>query len=685
MSNDLMFSDEELAQLRGAFFEQATEVVDSLGGLILSVERDPGNIEALRAVKRAVHTLKGDASAFGFDELMHLAHRYEDALNRVATSQGVVSQALIDLLLAGADSLAELLCHYRDDAPKPDLAHLFAGLDALNEEPVDVKPVGVEPADAESASAEPADAEPVEAESVVAEPVSAEPVIEAAAPAATGLSPQKPARKRAPRKKASANPTPVQPTQNLAEPVSSPALPVPTVTAAQEPIISKAVTEEARPLEEQRNTARQTTAGTTLRVESERIDAAMNLIGELIIQRSMIASLSAELAAERQGNERESRLKEAVDLTRRTLSELQESVMRMRLVAIDQVFRRFPRVVRDASIKLGKPLRLEVSGGQTEIDKSIVEVISDPLIHLIRNACDHGIESPEVRRAAGKPEEGVINLCARRVGNQIAVEVEDDGGGINPEKVVAKALQKGLVNAQEIKDWSDHQKISLIFLPEFSTKETVSDLSGRGVGMDVVKTTVDSLGGSIAVSSVLGQGSRFTIKLPLTMAIVRAMLFETAGRRFALPLDEIREITRIRTGETKTVNGREVLRLRERVLPLIRLDEALGLRAAGENHNDGRLFVFVLELGDGRVVGLAVERLYGEQELVLKTVDASLIQSELVAGASILGDGQVVLILDQHAIIEQASIDTRMENITRSQSHPRAAVTRSPARPSAYA
>ncbi|MGH9901883.1 MAG: chemotaxis protein CheA, partial [Pyrinomonadaceae bacterium] len=222
---------------------------------------------------------------------------------------------------------------------------------------------------------------------------------------------------------------------------------------------------------------------------------------------------AAEIEAEGRGDELARRLTEAVALSGRTLSELQESVMRMRLVAIDQVFRRFPRVVRDASVKLGKPLRIEVEGGHTEIDKSVVEIISDPLIHLIRNACDHGVERPEVREVAGKPAEGCIRLVARRAGNQIAVEVEDDGGGIDPARIAAKAVEKNLVTAHEVADWTDQQKLGLIFLPGFSTAAQVSDMSGRGVGMDVVKTTVDSLGGSITISSVVGRGSRFTIKL----------------------------------------------------------------------------------------------------------------------------------------------------------------------------
>lgn len=643
MADEFQFSDEELEQLRGMFFEQATEVIDSLAGLILQVEREPGNVEALRAVRRAVHTLKGDSSAFGFTELMQLAHRYEDALDRVGASQSQASRELIDLLLAGADALAALINHYRGDGPQPDTTHLIAGLAALQH------------TTAQAATARP-----------------------------TTESPAK--KKRAPRKRSTKKNSAEVAAHagTLPTPIEASPPPAATTEAAHQESKQEDAPVGAAALEEPARAAgRQATHAMTLRVESERIDTAMNLVGELIIQRSMIAAISAELEAEHYGSERERQLGEAVALTARTLSELQESIMRMRLVAIDQVFRRFPRVVRDASIKLDKPLRLEVEGGQTEIDKSIVEIISDPLIHLVRNACDHGIESPEVRRAAGKAEEGVIKLRARRVGNQIAVEVEDDGGGIDPERVVAKALQKGLVSEREVYDWTEQQKIGLIFLPGFSTVDRISDMSGRGVGMDVVKTTVDALGGSITVSSAVGRGSRFTIKLPLTMAIVRAMLFESAGRRFALPLDNIREITRLYGEELKTVSGREVLRLRDKVLPLIRLDEALGL-CAPEERAEGRLFVFVLDLGDGRDVGLAVERLYGEQELVLKTVDDALTQSAVVAGASILGDGQVVLILDPYATIEQVTVSPRTAAATRAPDKGKTGL-KQPARSLAYA
>ncbi len=584
MSDEFQFDEAELMELRGMFFEQATEVIDSLSGMIIKVESDPADSESLRSIRRAVHTLKGDSTAFGFSDLTTLAHRYEDALDKVRAGNGVASRALIDLLLAGADALAAMITHYRGNGPMPETARLIEGLSQL-----------------------------------ASETPSSDPVV-------------------------------------LAEVVATNEVPV--VAAYQLDTEPEAKTEERRVGDRRSGSDRRSgveTQALTLRVESERIDTAMNLVGELIIQRSMISTLAAEIEASQEANENSRLLIEAVAVSGRILSELQESVMRMRLVAIDQVFRRFPRVVRDASVKLGKPLRMVVEGGQTEIDKSIVEVISDPLIHLVRNSCDHGVEMPDVRVAAGKPAEGVIKLTARRAGNQIAVEVEDDGAGIDPERIVAKAIEKRLIRVDEAADWTDQQKLALIFAPGFSTKEQVSDMSGRGVGMDVVKTTVDSLGGSVQLTSVIGQGSKITIKLPLTMAIVRAMLFDSCERRFALPLDSIREITRLRSGDVKTIDGHEVLRLRERVLPLIRIDEVLGLRQVSERDPQARLFVFVIDLGDGRDVGIAVERLHGEQELVLKTVNDELIQSAVVAGASILGDGRVVLILDADEIVRQST------------------------------
>lgn len=599
MAEGFDFNEEELVELRALFFEQAGEIIESLNELIVKIESNPADAESLRSIRRAVHTLKGDSSAFGFSAITNLAHHYEDALDRVRARETGASRALVNLLLAGADMLALLVKHYRGEGELPDTAQLLTRLSALD--------------DSEAAN-----------------------------------------------DRAALNHALLPVTSQDENFAVAPDEFLPTAVAAQavtpELETEAAQSQESEPQETPDRTAverRQQARPLTIRVESDRIDAAMNLVGELIIQRSMVANLAAELAEEQRGSETTRRLGEAINLSSRTLSELQESVMRMRLVAIDQVFRRFPRVVRDASIKLGKPFRLEVIGGETEIDKSIVELISDPLLHLVRNACDHGIESAESRRAAGKPEEGLITLRARRVGNRIAIEVADDGSGIDPERIADKAIEKGLVDVQEIAEWTDQQKLALIFLPGFSTAAQVSDMSGRGVGMDVVKTTVDALGGSVTVSSVPEQGSRFVIKLPLTMAIVRAMLFESAGCRFALPIESIKEITRLRADDIKSVNGREAFMVRDQVVPLIRVDEALNLSSEAERA--ARIFTFVVDLGDGRHVGLGVEALWGEQELVLKTIDNALSQSAVVAGASILGDGCVVLILDPNTLVEQAT------------------------------
>lgn len=625
MADDYQFDEAELVELRAMFFEQATEVIDSLAELILRVERDPSDAEALRTIRRAVHTLKGDSTAFGFGELTSLAHKYEDALDKVRQGDGIASRALIDLLLGGADALAAIVAHYREDSPLPETSELVRALASLDK--------------GEEAPRK----EPTHEPSALLAPILGEAQHLAAETGSHSMNESGMVVGPA---------TEVTPEVGLGQAGDG------LVSADETSADEDRRTAAERRTESDRRAAGRPTHSMTLRVESERIDNAMNLVGELIIQRSMISTIAAELRADRPGDELTRRLNEAVALSGRTLSELQESVMRMRLVAIDQVFKRFPRVVRDSGIKLGKSLRMEVEGGQTEIDKSIVELISDPLIHLVRNACDHGIEMPAARVAAGKPAEGVIRLKARRAGNQIAVEVEDDGAGLDPVRIVAKAIEKGLVTRSETADWTDQQKLALIFAAGFSTKEQVSDMSGRGVGMDVVRTSVDSLGGSVTLSSVVGQGSRVTIKLPLTMAIVRAMLFESCNRKFALPLDSIREITRLQVGEAKTIDGKEVLRLRDRVLPLIRIDEALTLRAPAERDPATRLFVFVIDLGDGRDVGIAVERLHGEQELVLKTVDDALTKSAVVAGASILGDGSVVLILDANAIVDQVTRST---------------------------
>ncbi len=367
MADNYQFDESELVELRAMFFEQAIEVIDSLGELILRVERDHSDSAALSTIRRAVHTLKGDSTAFGFVELTSLAHRYEDALDKVRQGDGVASRALIDLLLGGADALAAIVAHYRDHSPLPDTADLVSALASLAE--ADHKSGG----ELSQKSAPP----PTDEDKPATQKVDIVDTAEMSVPVAAADG-------------------------SIRESIAAEAFEAADNNPAGENSSSSEDTSpeddrraggERRSGTERRDGGR-TSHSMTLRVESERIDKAMNLVGELIIQRSMISTLSAELIAERPADDPTRRLSEAVALSGRTLSELQESVMRMRLVAIDQVFMRFPRVVRDSAIKLGKNLQREVEGVQTVIDKTIVELISDPLIHLVRNACDHGIETP---------------------------------------------------------------------------------------------------------------------------------------------------------------------------------------------------------------------------------------------------------------------------------------------------
>lgn len=421
---------------------------------------------------------------------------------------------------------------------------------------------------------------------------------------------------------------------------------------------------------------------TTLRVEAQRIEKVMNLVGELVIAYSSFHQAFERLLDRLPKDEALGRMEEANGVMERTLSDLQKSVLEIRMVPIEHAFRRLPRLVRDLAAESGKLITLAIEGGETELDKGIVDLLGEPLVHLLRNAVDHGIEPPEERRRLGKPPEGTITLRARHEGNSIIIEVEDDGRGIDPEKVKRKAAERGLMGVEVS---------NLIFLPGFSTAETVTSTSGRGIGMDVVKAAVERLKGSVRWDSKVGRGTRFTLCLPLTLAIIKAMLFEAEGQLFAIPLSSIVEVARVFPSEISTVDGKEVLRLRDQVISLIRLSDVLNLptplQPPATSHPDvvvsgwcgvggtnaqpspptqdypppikGKAFVLVTGLSERRI-GLVVERLVGEQELVIKTLDAGWIPTDLLVGASILGDGKVVLILDPAAFVEKAIRQEKM-------------------------
>jgi two-component system chemotaxis sensor kinase CheA len=382
----------------------------------------------------------------------------------------------------------------------------------------------------------------------------------------------------------------------------------------------------------------------SVRVDIEKLDVLMNLVSELIIAKNGLVSISSS-----EGNSRgESGFNEQIEYLERVTTNLHESVMKVRMVPIESVTNRFPRMIRDLSKKLDKKMELYISGEETELDRTVIDEIGDPLMHLLRNAADHGLESNKERIAAGKPEVGSIFLEAYQDGNNVVIEVRDDGGGINVEKVKRKAVEKGTLTQEQADVMSEKDAIDLLFRPSFSTADTISEVSGRGVGLDVVKTKIESLGGDIEANTKLGAGSDFIIRLPLTLAIIQALMVELGTEKYAIPLGSIQTIEDVKISEIKYVHSKEVINLRGNVIPIIRLDKVLDVES---NHEEAdNLTVVIVSKGD-RLAGLVIDNLIGQQEIVIKSIGKYITNNKIIGGATILGDGEVALILDVNTLV----------------------------------
>lgn len=377
--------------------------------------------------------------------------------------------------------------------------------------------------------------------------------------------------------------------------------------------------------------------GKTVRVDIDRLDNLMNLVSELIIIKTRL---------EDAGNVERENLNETIEYLERITTSLHDAVMKVRMVPIERVFNRFPRMVRDLAKELGKEIELEMSGEETEVDRTIIDEIGDPLIHLIRNSLDHGIENPERRKELGKPSIGKINLKAYPDGNNVVIELEDDGAGIDIEKVKKKAIDKGLITQLEAKELTDNEAIDLLFMAGFSTADSVTDVSGRGVGLDVVKNKIESINGIVEVETGRDKGSKFSIRLPLTLAIIPALLINIKEEIYALPLSSIREITPVKMGDIRKIQNQEVVLFRNNTLPIIRLNRVLGIQDSSENEETTMV---VVKKGE-KEAGLIVDKLIGQQEIVIKSLGKFLLGIPYLAGATILGNGQISLILDVNSL-----------------------------------
>lgn len=384
-------------------------------------------------------------------------------------------------------------------------------------------------------------------------------------------------------------------------------------------------------------------ASKTIRVNIDRLDHLMNLFEELVIDKGRLEQISHE------SNNQD--LQETVERMSRVSGDLQNIILNMRMVPVEQVFNRFPRMVRQLSRDLGKKIKLVIVGAETELDRTVIDEIGDPLVHLIRNSLDHGIETPEERLKKGKPEEGTVTLKAYHSGNHVFIEIRDDGAGISRDKVLQKAKEKGIVSSESAAGMSDQQIFELIMSSGFSTANKISDISGRGVGLDVVKNTIESLGGTIAIDSKENEGSHFSIQLPLTLSIISAMLVDVKQEKYAIPLSSIIETALIPKKDIRLVNNQKVVDFRNRVIPLVSMSDLFKIPANDMEVDKQILSVVVARKGD-KMAGLIVDTFLGQQEIVLKSLGIYLKNVFAISGATILGNGQVALILDPNALIK---------------------------------
>jgi two-component system chemotaxis sensor kinase CheA len=639
------------------FLVESHENLDQLDQDLVALEQDPRSRDRLSSIFRTIHTIKGTSGFLAFNRLEEVAHVGENLLSRLRDGALELTPHRTDALLQMVDCVRALLASIEANGGEGgvDVATTVAVLSAALE---DAAPAPVTP---EPAAAEPV-AVPVAAEvpTPVAAAAPAKRASRAKAPAATAAGPAaKAPAKKAPAKKAAR--TAVLPTVDAlvaalpAQP--APVLDVPTVhlPAAEAPMevpvevpmeVPAAPAVEGEAEGKGAQPGRRAVADSTIRVDVDLLDALMLLVGELVLTRNQIVQYV--------GRQTDQDLVRASQRLNLIASELQEGVMKTRMQPIDHIWSKLPRVVRDLGLQCGKSVRLEMEGRETELDKTLLEAVKDPLTHLVRNSVDHGVEVSAARVAAGKPAEGVLTLRARHESGQVVVEVADDGAGIDPAKVGAKAVERGLITVDQLSRMSPADILQMVFLPGFSTAAAVTNVSGRGVGMDVVKTNIESIGGTIEVESVPGRGTCTRLRIPLTLAIVPALTIECAGDRYAIPQISLQELVALdaekAAAAVEEVGGASVYRLRGELLPLVRLADVLGLKS---DRHDGHVVIAVLR-SEGRRFGLVVDRVINTEEIVVKAVGGQMKAIGLYSGATVLGDGAVALILDVQALARRA-------------------------------
>ncbi len=599
---------DEMDEVIGEFLIESHESLDRLDRDLVALEEDPRSAETIASIFRTVHTIKGTCGFLGFEKLERLAHAAENLLGKLRDGELVVDVEIANALLATGDALRAMLCEIERTGAEGDADHaeLIETLTWLQGPGRDAARTG----------------------------------------SAGGDGSRAPTRRSRGRRSGASTAGSVAP-EGAAEAPSGPA--GGSSTDGGEERVGLLAAETAGGAAEPQG-ARPSVTETTIRVDVGLLDALMNLVGELVLARNQIVQLT-------QG-ERSSVLTAAAQRLNLITTELQEGVMKTRMQPIGSVWGKFPRLVRDLALACGKRVRIEMEGEETELDRSIIEAIKDPLTHLVRNAVDHGIEPPEVREALGKPPEGRLLVRAFHEGGQVNIEITDDGAGIDAERILARAIERGFVGPDQAARMSEREILDLIFRPGFSTAERVTNVSGRGVGMDVVRTNVERLGGSVDVRSRLGEGTTFRVKIPLTLAIIPALIVTCAGDRYAIPQVNLLELVRLDGDQAgrgiERIHDCPVYRLRGNLLPLVYLDEELGLAAERATSSAAR-YIVVLQADDRRF-GLVVDGIHDTEEIVVKPLAQQLKSISAYAGATIMGDGRVALILDVLGLAQRAGV-----------------------------
>ena len=698
----------DVTQYLEIFLDETKEHLQSLSDQFMILEQEPDNMDTINEIFRSAHTLKGMAGTMGYKRMQTLTHDMENVFSEVRNNTIKVDGAMVDLLFQCLDALEEYTENIQNtgDEGTNDNEHLIKALnDYLAKNSGDGAPQPAKEEKKEPAKEEPkqeAGADPGKEKwreiklgdtehTVIAEAkkqgkkclgvtvyVQESCILKAARAFLVYKALEElgdmivsvPSAQDIEDEHFEFDFSVIILTDADVETVKNAILNVSEIEAAYvgevEPVqpeeaVKPAAIAEAQPKEEEQPKKAAPAApaapakaadkkpiskpivNRTVRVDIEKLDVLMNLVSELIIAKNSLVSTSSQ-----EGILTNNTFNEQIEYLESVTTNLHESVMKVRMVPIETVVQKFPKMIRDLSKKLDKKMQLIMSGEETELDRTVVDEIGDPLMHLLRKSADHGLESAEVRKERGKPEVGSIFLNAYQDGNNVIIEVRDDGNGIDVEAVKKKAIERGTITPEQAENMADKDVIGLLFLPSFSTSEKVTDVSGRGVGLDVVKSKIESLSGEVEVKTKLGEGSTFIIRLPLTLAIIQALMVEVGGEKYAIPLGSIQTIEDVEPAEIKYVQAKEVINLRGTVIPLIRLNEVLDNESTKKP--DENLLVIIVKKGD-KLAGLVVDELMGQQEIVIKSLGNYINKNKIISGATILGDGEIALILDTNALL----------------------------------